>query len=88
MGVYYNHNKGTPLEDGGREINAKDYLEYKIEEIKEDIERAEKEFERMVNSSSRNYTGIIRQEESIKSLQDELKGMETAIDVMRDFEEE
>lgn len=67
-------------------MTAKGYLEHRIKDIKNDIGRAEKEFDRMVNSGSRNYNGIIRQAEKINSLQDELKGIESALDAMESFE--
>lgn len=65
--------------------NAKDYLEYRIKDIKNDIERAERDFDALVNSSNRNYTEIIRQAEKINSLKDELKGMETALDIIGEY---
>lgn len=63
-------------------MTAKQYLEMSVNDAKKSIERAERDFDKIVASQDRNYGAIIQKALSIKAMQDELKGTQKALEAM------
>ena len=65
-----------------------EYLKHQINDLRKDIESAEKDFDNIINKSNKDYYAIIQKAQNIKALQDQLKGMEDALKAIESYGEE